>query len=81
MGPKDLEILTHFISSPRPMPRMKKYPRTNKESPDCQDILPMMTLSSANRDHRRGKHHATNGSLLERPKGKHKRSGPAIEAW
>ena len=73
--------LTHFISSPWPMPRRKKCPRTNKESLDCQDILPRTTLSSANRDHEMGKCHATKGSLLERPKGKPKCSGPAIGAW
>ena len=39
MGPKDLRTPAHFISSPRPMPRRKKCPRTNKENPDCQDIL------------------------------------------
>ena len=81
MGSKDLATPAHFILSPRPMSRRKKCPRTNKESPDCQDILPMMTLSSGNRDHGRGKRHATNGGLLERPKRKHKRNGPAIRAW
>ena len=52
-----------------------------RDCSDCQDILPRMTLSSADRDHGRGKRHATNGSLLERPKRKHKRSEPAIGAW
>ena len=33
--PKDLGTPTHFISSPRPMPRRKKCPRTNKGNPDC----------------------------------------------
>ena len=46
VGPKDLGTPTHFISSPRPMPRRKKCPRTNKGNPDCQDILPRTTLSS-----------------------------------
>ena len=81
MGPKDLATPIHFISSPWPMPRRKKCPRTNKESPNCQDILPRTILSSANRDHGRGKRHATKNSLLERPKGKPKRSGPIIGAW
>ena len=79
--PKDLATPAHFISSPWPMPRRKKCPRTNKESPDCQDILPRITLSSADRDHGRGKHHATKGSLLEHPKGNPERRGPAIRAW
>ena len=77
----DLATPTHFISSPWPMPRRKKCPRMNKESPNCQDILPRTTPSSANQDHGRGKHHATKGSLLERPKGKHKCSGSAIGVW
>ena len=80
-GPKDLATPVHFISSPWPMPRRKKCPRTNKESLYCQDILPRTTLPSANRDHERVKRHATKGSLLEHPKGKPKCSGPAIGAW
>ena len=35
VGPKDLGTPVHFISSPRPMPRKKKCPRTNKGNPDC----------------------------------------------
>ena len=63
------------------MPRRKKCLRMNKGNPDCQDILPRTTLSSANRDHEKGKCHTTKGSLLERPKGKPKRSELAIGAW
>ena len=33
--PKNLAIPAHFISSPRPMPRRKKCPRTNEEGPNC----------------------------------------------
>ena len=40
MGPKDLRTPAHFISSPRPMPRRKKCPRSNEGNPDYQDILP-----------------------------------------
>ena len=81
MGPKELTTLTHFISSPWPMPRGKKCLRTSIKSPDCQDILPRTTLSLTNRDHEKGKCHAIKGSLLERPKGKPKRSGLAVRAW
>ena len=81
VGPKDLATPAHFILSPWPILKRKKCSRTNKESLDYQDILPRTTLSSADRDHGRGKRHATKGSLLERPKGKPKRSGPAIGAW
>ena len=35
VGPKDLGTPAHFISSPRPTPRRKKCPRTNKGNPDC----------------------------------------------
>ena len=35
VGPKDLGTPTHFISSPKPMPRRKKCPRTNKGNLDC----------------------------------------------
>ena len=69
MVSKNLATSAHFILSPRPTPRKKKYPRTKEESPDCQDVLLRTTLSSANQDRRREKHHVTKGSRLERPKG------------
>ena len=81
MGSMDLATPAHFISNPWPILRRKKCPRANKESLNCQDVLLRTTLSSANRDRRRGKRHVTKGSRLEHPKGKHKRSGPAIGAW
>ena len=81
VGPKDLTIPAHFISSPWPMSRRKKCPRKDKENPDCQDILPRITLSSTKRDHGRGKRHVTKGSLLEHPKGKPEGSGLTIGAW
>ena len=81
VGPKELATPAHFISSPWPMLRRKKCPRTSIESPDCQDILSRTTLSSANCDHEKGKCHATKGSLLKCPKGKPKYSGSAIGAW
>ena len=81
VGPKELATLAHFISSPWPMPRKKKCPKMNKESPDRQDMLLRTTLSSANRDHERGKYHATEGSLLEHPNGESQCRGPPIGAW
>ena len=77
MGPKDLGALTHFISSPRLIPRRKKCLRTNKGNPDCQDILSRTTLSSADQNHRKGKRHAIRGSPLEHPKGSSEPNGPA----
>ena len=35
VGLKDLGTPTHFISRPRPMPKRKKCPRTNKGNPVC----------------------------------------------
>ena len=81
VGPKDLGIPAHFISSSRPMPKRKKCPRTNKENPNCQDILSRTTLSSADQNHRREKCHAARGSPFEHPKGSSEPSGPAIGAW
>ena len=81
VGPKDLGTPAHFISSPWPMLRRKKCLRTNKENPNCQDILSRTTLSSAEQNHVRGKNQAARGSLLEHPKGNPERSGPTIEAW
>ena len=81
VGSKDLGTPAHFISSLWPMPRRKKCPRTNKENPDCQDILSRTTLSSADQNHVRGKRHAAKGSLLKHPKGSSERSGPVIGVW
>ena len=80
VGPKDLATPAHLISNPRPTPRRKKCPRTNKENLDYQDILLRTTLSSADRNHRRGKRHAVRGSLLEHPKGSSERSGPCYRS-
>ena len=80
-GQRDLETSAHSISSPRPTPRRKKCPRTNEGNPDCQNILPRTTLTSADQNHRRGKRHVVRGSPLEDPKGDSKSNGPAIGAW
>ena len=68
--PKNLATLPHFISGPRPMPRRKKCPRTNKEGPNCQETLPRTILSSTNLSHGRKKRHALKDSLPGRPKQK-----------
>ena len=52
-GQKVLEDLTHSISSPRPTPRRKKCPGTNEGNPNCQNVLPRATLSSAGQNHGR----------------------------
>ena len=79
--PKNLATPAHFISSPRPMLRMKKCPGTNEEGPNCQETLPRTILSSTNRDHGRKKRHTAKGSLPERPKEKHKYNGLTIGVW
>ena len=81
MGSKDLGIPAHFISSPRPTPRRKKCPMTNKGNPNCQDILPRTTLSSTDQNHGRGKRHAARSNPLKHPKGSSEPSGLAIGAW
>ena len=81
VGTKNLATPAHFTSSPRLMPKRKKCLRTNKEGSNCQDILLRTILFLASRDHGRRKRHATKGSLLECPKGKHKCSRPAMGAW
>ena len=75
VGLKDLGTPAYFILGPWPMPRRKKCPRTNKENPDCQDILPRTTMSSADWNHGGVKCHAARGSLLEHPKGSSECSG------
>ena len=59
-----------FISSLRPTLRRKKCPRTNKEGPNCQEMLPRTILPSANRGHRRRKRQALKDSLPGHPKQK-----------
>ena len=59
----------------------EKCPRTNKGNPDCQDILPRTTLSSADQNHKRGRRHVARGSPLEDPKRDSEPSGPAIRVW
>ena len=81
VGSKDLGTPAHFISGPWLMSRRKKCPRTNKENPDCQDILPRTTLSSTDQNYVREKRHAAKGSLLKHPKRSSERSGPAIGVW
>ena len=72
VGTKILETPAHFISSPRPTPKRKKCPRTNKEGLNCQETLPRTILFSANRNHGRRKRYATKGSFPGRPNGKHR---------
>ena len=82
VGPKNLVTLAHFISSPRPMLRRKKCPRTNEEGPNCQETLPRTILFLANRDHGRRKRHVPKDSLPKHPKGKHKCNETAMgEQW
>ena len=66
-GAKGSGTPAHFISSPRPMSRRKKCLRMNKGNPDCQDILPRTTLSSADQNQGKGKRHVARGSPLEHP--------------
>ena len=81
VGPKDLGTPAHFISSSRPMLRRKKYPKTNKGNPDCQDILLRTTLSSADQNQGKEKRHVARGSPLEHLKGSFEPNGPALGAW
>ena len=65
VGPKDLGTPAHLISSPRPMPRRKKCPRTNEGNPNYQIVLLRMTLSSASQNHGREKRNVARGNPLE----------------
>ena len=47
VGPKDLAIPAHSISSPRPTSWRKKCPRTNKEGLNYEETLPRTILFSA----------------------------------
>ena len=68
VGSKNLATPTHFIQDPRPMPRRKKHPRMNKESPSRQETSSRTILSSANRNRGKEEQHALKDNLLRRPK-------------
>ena len=70
VGSKNSAAPTHFIQGPRPMPRRKKCPRMNKESPSCQETSPRTILSSANRNCKKEERHALKDSLSGHPKQK-----------
>ena len=67
VGSKNLTTPTHFILGPRSMPKRKKCPRTNEESPNCQAASPRTILSSTNRDHKKEERHAIKGNLPRHP--------------
>ena len=80
-GQKVLEALAHSISSLKPTPRRKKCPGTNEGNPDCQNVLPRMTLSSASQNNGREKRHVARGHPLEDRKRDFKPYGLAIGEW
>ena len=80
-GQKVLEALAHSISSLKPTPRRKKCLGTNEGNPDCQNVLPRMTLSSASQNHGREKRHVARGHPLEDRKRDFKPYGLAIGEW
>ena len=77
-GQKVLEASSHSIPSPRPTPRRKKCPGTNEGNPNCQNVLPRTTLSSAGQNHGRKKRHISRGHPLEDHKRDSKLYGLAI---
>ena len=81
MGPKGLKTPAHFISSSRPMPKMKNCPRMNEGNPDYKDTLLRATLSSADQNHKRGRRHIASSSPLKDPKVDFDPNGSAIGAW
>ena len=70
VGAKNSATPAHFIQSPRPMPRRKKRPKTNKESPNCQETSPRTILSLANWNRKKEKRHTLKDSLPGRLKRK-----------
>ena len=80
-GQKVLEASAHSISSPRPTPRRKKCSGTNERNPDCQNVLPRTTLSSAGQNHGRGRRHVARGNPLEDRKRDSKPYGLAVGVW
>ena len=81
VGSKNLTTPAHLILSPRPTPRRKEWPRTNKEGPNGPETSPRTIVSSANPDPSREERPVINDSLLERPKKKNKYYRTATGAW
>ena len=81
MGSKDLGTLTHLISSPRPMPRSKKCPRTDGENLGLQIVRPKTVVSSAGHNHGREKRHITQDGPPEDCEGDSRPYGLAIGGW
>ena len=55
--------------------------RTNEGSPDCENVLPRTTLSSAGQNHNRGRRHVARDNPLEDRKRDSKPYGLGIRAW
>ena len=81
VGSKDLGTLTHLISSPRPKPRSKKYPRTDGENPGLQIVRPKTVISSTGHNHWREKCHIIHGGPLEDCEGDSRPYGLAVGGW
>ena len=81
VGSKDLRTPIHQISSPRPMPRSKKCPRTNEENPDLQIVLPRTTISLAGQNHGKEKRHVTRDGPLEDRERDFRPYGLAVGGW
>ena len=71
-GAKEFGNPGPFHIKPKAHAEEEKVSEDEQKGPNCQETSSRTILFSANRDHGRKKWHATKGSLLERPKGKHK---------
>ena len=70
VGSKKSAVPVYFIWGPGPMPRRKKHPRMNKESPSCQEISSRTILSLVSRNRKKEERHALKDNLPGRPKQK-----------
>ena len=80
MGPKGSRGFGPFHFKPKAHTEEEEVPEENEENPNCQNVLPRTTLSSASQNHRRRRRHVAQSSPLEDPKGDPKPYGPAIGA-
>ena len=81
MGPKGLRTPAYLLLGLRPMPKRKNCSRMNEGNLDYYDTLLRTTLSSANRNHKKGRRHMARGNPLEDPKKDLQPNKSAIEAW
>ena len=76
-----IEPTTSNTFKPKAHAEEEEVPGMNEGNPNCQNVLPRTTLSSAGQNHGREKRHVAQGNPLEDHKRDSKPCGLAIGEW